>query len=91
MRADIDACTRVGMVFVHRIACSFPPRAHLATALLLSLQQGAIMSYGDLMFTTLSRAKTAREAIQVMDYLCQKVCVCEVHGVRQQGCSVCAW
>lgn len=33
---------------------------------------GAIMSYGDLMFTTLSRAKTAREAIQVMDYLCQK-------------------
>lgn len=32
---------------------------------------GAIMSYGDLIFTTLQRAKTAREAIQVMDNLCQ--------------------
>jgi hypothetical protein len=37
------------------------------------LAQGAIMSYGDLMFTTLTRARTAREAIQVMDFLCQKV------------------
>ncbi len=32
---------------------------------------GAIMSYGDLMWTTLSRAKTAREAISVMDFLVQ--------------------
>lgn len=32
---------------------------------------GAIMSYGDLIFTTLTRARTAREAIEVMDQLCQ--------------------
>ena len=32
---------------------------------------GAIMSYGDLMFTTLQRATTAREAIRVMDELVQ--------------------
>lgn len=32
---------------------------------------GAIMSYGDLIFTTLTRARTAREAIQVMDELCR--------------------
>lgn len=32
---------------------------------------GAIMSYGDLIFTTLTRASSAREAIQVMDELTQ--------------------
>jgi hypothetical protein len=32
---------------------------------------GAIMSYGDLIFTTLTRARSAREAIRIMDELCQ--------------------
>lgn len=32
---------------------------------------GALMSYGDLIWTALSRARTAREAIQIMDYLTQ--------------------
>ena len=32
---------------------------------------GAIMSYGDLMYTTLQRASSAREAISIMDKLCQ--------------------
>lgn len=31
---------------------------------------GAIVSYGDLIWTTLQRARTAREAIRVMDALC---------------------
>lgn len=40
---------------------------------------GAIMSYGDLMWTTLSRAKSAREAIAIMDALCS------AYGYESQG------
>jgi len=40
---------------------------------------GAIMSYGDLIFTTLTRAKTAREAISVMANLC------DLYGYESNG------
>ena len=45
-------------------AISSPPFAYRANL------AGAIMSYGDLIWTTLTRARTAREAISVMDFLC---------------------
>ena len=35
-------------------------------------QPGAVMDYGNLIWTTLQRSKTAREAIDVMDQLTQK-------------------
>jgi len=35
-------------------------------------QPGAVMDYGNLIWTTLQRAKTAREAVDVMDQLTQK-------------------
>ncbi len=38
----------------------------------LASQKGAIMDYGSLMYVTLQRAKTAREAIQVMTSLVEK-------------------
>lgn len=38
----------------------------------LQSQEGAIMDYGNLIWVTLQRSKTAREAIQTMDALCQK-------------------
>jgi dipeptidase len=38
----------------------------------LSSQEGAIMDYGSLIYVTLQRAKTAREAIQVMADLVEK-------------------
>ncbi|MBC36034.1 MAG: dipeptidase [Bacteroidetes bacterium] len=37
----------------------------------LAKQDGAIMDYGSLIYTTLQRAKTAREAIKTIDYLMQ--------------------
>lgn len=45
----------------------------------LSSQEGAIMDYGSLIYVTLQRAKTAREAIQVMADLVEK------HGYYSSG------